>query len=67
MARRVSLPTADDLFRKTADTDDPPEQQPAQQRAEPSPARRRAVAAVPEPAEEPKGHAPAAACATTRR
>ena len=46
MARRVSLPTADDLFRKTAETsteDDveaPPEAEPT---------RRRAVAAVPEP------------------
>jgi len=46
LARRVSLPTADDLFRKTADatTDDAAE---AQEPAEPT--RRRAVAAVPEP------------------
>jgi hypothetical protein len=44
LARRVSLPTADDLFRKTAEpsTDDAAE-------TTPEPARRRAVAAVPEP------------------
>ena len=47
MARRVSLPTADDLFRKTAETstDDPAAEAPPQA----EPARRRAVAAVPEP------------------
>jgi hypothetical protein len=50
----VSLPTADDLFRKTADSV-ADEAADAQQPAEPSPTRRRAVAAVPEPAEEPKG------------
>ena len=62
MARRVSLPTADDLFRKTADpaVDDAEAQPVAQNRAQdraaqPAPTRRRAVAAVPEPAEEPKG------------
>jgi hypothetical protein len=54
LARRVSLPTADDLFRKTADPS-PEDAAQAPQPAEPSPARRRAVAAVPEPAEEPKG------------
>jgi hypothetical protein len=47
LARRVSLPTADDLFRKTAEssTEEATEPQPEQ-------TRRRAVAAVPEP---PKG------------
>lgn len=54
MARRVSLPTADDLFRKTAEpgTDDAAETEDrAQQPADPKPERRRAVAAVPEPPE----------------
>ena len=50
MARRVSLPTADDLFRPTAE----PEGDGQEQRDEEQPAgrpgpRRRAVAAVPEP------------------
>jgi hypothetical protein len=46
LARRVSLPTADDLFRKTAEptTEDAAE-------APQEPTRRRAVAAVPEPPE----------------
>jgi hypothetical protein len=55
LARRVSLPTADDLFRKTADpgTDDAAEAQGrAQPQAEPTPPRRRAVAAVPEPVKD---------------
>jgi hypothetical protein len=46
LARRVSLPNADDLFRPTADADEAPdrdEQQGAQRPA------RRPVAAVPEP------------------
>ncbi len=41
MARRVSLPTADDLFRPTADNDDA---------TEPEAPAARAVSAVPEPA-----------------
>jgi hypothetical protein len=56
LARRVSLPNADDLFRPTADTDeaaDHDEQQAAQrpgQRPGQRPTRARPVAAVPEPA-----------------
>ena len=53
MARRVSLPTADDLFRPTADPDaETGEQEQAEQRsARRTPQqRRRPVAAVPEPA-----------------
>ena len=50
MSRRVSLPNADDLFRPTA----PPETAPTEPDDNPAggAARRRAVAAVPEPAEE---------------
>jgi len=53
LARRVSLPTADDLFRPTADPDaETGEQEQAEQRsARQTPQqRRRPVAAVPEPA-----------------
>lgn len=52
MARRVSLPTADDLFRPTAEPDRPAQEaSDSSGTAERSPARgpRRAVAAVPEP------------------
>jgi hypothetical protein len=54
LARRVSLPTADDLFRKTAEASSE-ETVESPQPEESAPTRRRAVAAVPEPAEEPKG------------
>jgi hypothetical protein len=51
LARRVSLPTADDLFRPTADAEDAGEQEePAEQPA--GPRRTRPVAAVPEPAKD---------------
>jgi hypothetical protein len=57
LARRVSLPTADDLFRPTTEPDaetgeqEQAEQRPAQVTAQGTPQqRRRPVAAVPEPA-----------------
>jgi len=54
LARRVSLPTADDLFRRTADPDAeaPDEAQQVEERptARTPEQRRRPVAAVPEPA-----------------
>ena len=56
MARRVSLPTADDLFRPTADPDaeataeqERADDRPARGRNQGSDQRRRPVAAVPEP------------------
>lgn len=48
MSRRVSLPTADDLFRPTADPDDAAAEA-AEPAATPPAPRKRAVTAVPEP------------------
>jgi hypothetical protein len=60
LARRVSLPTADDLFRPTAEPDDRATDDQREATAAPSPApgpARRPVSAVPEPADEdnPRG------------
>ncbi|MFL6131961.1 MAG: hypothetical protein ACJ72A_04140 [Nocardioidaceae bacterium] len=48
----MSLPNADDLFRPTAQPQTPSGSEPAEERQADGAPRRRAVAAVPEPAEE---------------
>jgi hypothetical protein len=55
LARRVSLPTADDLFRPTADPEGGTSAEDDAQRAASAPKQSRPVSAVPEPQEQDRG------------